>query len=99
MQGYVTENKDSLITEPKRSFELPLLTLGFRKSSEVSIPNAKMSSILEALKNQGRYECIDTKETVKKSALSTWSNEALSEIGVSRKEKDTFFIEVKSEEL
>ncbi|MGL5956699.1 MAG: host-nuclease inhibitor Gam family protein, partial [Brevinema sp.] len=33
IQGYVTENKDSLITEPKRSFELPLLTLGFRKSS------------------------------------------------------------------
>lgn len=97
IQGYVNENKSSLIQDPKRSLELPLVTLGYRKSSEISVPNAKMASILELLKNQGRYECIDVKETVKKSALTGWSNEALSEIGVSRKEKDTFYITVKSE--
>jgi len=99
IQGYVTSNKESLITEPKRSIELPLIILGYRKSSEVSVPNAKMSSILDALKSLGRYECIDTKETVKKSALASWSNEALTEIGVSRKEKDTFYIEIKTEIL
>ncbi|MGL4388303.1 MAG: host-nuclease inhibitor Gam family protein [Brevinema sp.] len=99
INGYMNENKDTLITEQKRSIDLPLAIIGYRKSSEVSVPNAKMASILEALKNQGRYEYIETKETVKKSALSGWSNEALAEIGVSRKEKDVFFIEVKSENL
>lgn len=99
IESYVNENKESLIIDPKRSIDLPLVTLGFRKSSEISVPNAKMSSILESLKNQGRYECIDVKETVKKSTLSGWSKEALAEIGVSRKEKDTFYIEVKYDTL
>ena len=99
IKGYVSENKGTLITDSKRSVELPLVILGYRKSSEVSVPNAKMSTILEALKSQGRYECIETKETVKKSALASWSNEALGNIGVSRKEKDEFYIEVKSENL
>ena len=99
IQAYVTENKETLIKGEKRSMELPLITIGFRKSNEVSIPNSKMASILEALKSQGRYECIDKKETVKKSALASWGNEALAKIGVSRKEKDTFYIEIKTENL
>ena len=99
IQGYVTNNKETLIKGDKRSMELPLITIGFRKSNEVSIPNSKMASILEALKSQGRYECIDKKETVKKSVLSSWSNEALAEIGVSRKEKDNFYMELKTEDI
>lgn len=99
IQRYITENKEELITEPKRSMELPLVTIGYRRSCEVSIPNAKIATILEAIKSQGRYECIDIRETVKKSVLSSWSNEALSEIGVLRKEKDTFYIEIKTEIL
>ena len=99
IQAYVTENKETLIKGEKRSMELPLITIGFRKSNEVSIPNSKMASILEALKSQGRYECIDKKETVKKSALASWSNEALAEIGVSRKEKDNFYMELKTEDI
>ena len=79
--------------------ELPLITIGFRKSNEVSIPNSKMASILEALRLQGRYECIDKKETVKKPVLASWSNEALAEIGVSRKEKDNFYMELKTEDI
>ncbi len=99
IQAYVTENKEVLIKGEKRSMELPLITIGFRKSNEVSIPNSKMASILDALRLQGRYECIDKKETVKKSALASWGNEALAKIGVSRKEKDTFYIEIKTENL
>lgn len=99
IQAYVTENKETLIKGEKRSMELPLITIGFRKSNEVSIPNSKMASILEALRLQGRYECIDKKETVKKSVLSSWSNEALAEIGVSRKEKDNFYMELKTEDI
>ena len=99
IQAYVTENKETLIKGEKRSMELPLITIGFRKSNEVSIPNSKMASILEALRLQGRYECIDKKETVKKSVLASWSNEALAEIGVSRKEKDNFYMELKTEDI
>lgn len=99
IKGYVTENKEILITDPKKSMDLPLVIIGFRKSSEISIPNTKMSYILATLKSLGRYECIDVKETVKKSALTSWSNEALAEIGVSKKEKDTFYIEIKTEEI
>ena len=99
IQAYVTENKETLIKGEKRSMELPLITIGLRKSNEVSIPNTKMASILEALRLQGRYECIDKKETVKKSVLSSWSNEALAEIGVSRKEKDNFYMELKTEDI
>ena len=99
IHAYVTENKETLIKGEKRSMELPLITIGFRKSNEVSIPNSKMASILEALRLQGRYECIDKKETVKKSVLSSWSNEALAEIGVSRKEKDNSYMELKTEDI
>ena len=99
IQAYVTENKETLIKGDKRSMELPLITIGFRKSNEVSIPNSKMASILDALRLQGRYECIDKKETVKKSVLASWSNEALAEIGVSRKEKDNFYMELKTEDI
>ena len=99
IQAYVTENKETLIKGDKRSMELPLITIGFRKSNEVSIPNSKMASILEALRLQGRYECIDKKETVKKPVLASWSNEALAEIGVSRKEKDNFYMELKTEDI
>lgn len=99
IQGYADENKDALITDDKRSLDMPLAVIGYRKSSEVSVPNAKMAAIIEALEGMGRMECIDIKKTVKKSALSSWSNEALAEIGLSRKEKDTFYIEIKTENL
>lgn len=99
IQGYTDKNKDVLITDDKRSIDMPLAVIGYRKSSEVSIPNAKMAAIIEALEERGHYECVETKKTVKKSALSSWSNEALAEIGLSRKEKDTFYIEIKTEAL
>lgn len=99
IQGYADENKDALITDDKRSIDMPLAVIGYRKSSEVSVPNAKMAAIIQALEERGNYECVETKKTVKKSALSSWSSEALAEIGLSRKEKDTFYIEIKTEAL
>ncbi|SFB88093.1 Mu-like prophage host-nuclease inhibitor protein Gam [Brevinema andersonii] len=97
IQSYADDHKEELITNDKRSYELPLATIGYRKSTEVVVPNAKMASIIEALEDMGRMECIDIRKTVKKSTLSSWSQEALEKIGLSRKEKDTFYIEVKTE--
>lgn len=99
IQGYADENKDALITDDKRSLDMPLAVIGYRKSSEVSVPNAKMAAIIEALESMGRMECIDIKKTVNKTSLKSWSDEALSKLGVSRKEKDTFYIEIKTENL
>ena len=99
IEGYAQEHKTELITDDKRSFELPSATIGWRKSCAVRLPNAKMAEIIAAIEKMGRLEAVTVKKTANKDIRNTWSTEALAEIGVKKEESDDLYIKVNEASL
>lgn len=99
IEGYTNEHRAELISEDKRSFDLPAATLGYRKTSSVHLPMRSMAEIISAIERMGRLEAVTIKKTANKDILNTWSTEALAEIGVKKEEKDIFFIKVNEEKI
>ncbi len=68
----------------------PAANIGFRKSTELSILDKELA-VKELEAHEG---ALDIKKSIRKSALSAWSDEALAEIGISRIKKENFFIKL-----
>ena len=90
-------HRDSLFTD-KKSLELAYGVMGFRKSSLIAQMRgvtAEMS--LERLRSGGFDEGIRTKESLDKEVLRGWPVERLAAVGLERRNKDEFFVELKEE--
>ncbi len=90
-------NKRTLF-DKARSKDLGFGIIGFRASKAIEqqrgIPK---ETSLEKLKEFGFLEGIKVKESLNKDAMQTWSQEKLETVGLVRKEKDTFYIELKQD--
>ena len=89
-----------MLPKDKKTLELAFGFMGFRASSAISQMRgvtAEMS--LERLKNGGFAEGIRVKEELDKDTLRGWPDERLALVGLTRVLKDTFFVELKEENL
>lgn len=84
----------------KRSLELTFGVLGYRRSSEIA-PQTKitLAMILGRLEELGLSDAIRITKQVNKEEMRTWPDERLELVGARRVEKDTFWYEIKDEEI
>ena len=95
----VSVNKESIFKDDKRCLDLNFIVVGFRRSSEIHIPTTQKEDIIQYIEENNLIECLDIKKSIKKSVLSSWSDDELSKIGIVRKHKDNFYLDIKKEEL
>ena len=95
----VSANKEMIFKDDKRYLDLNFIVVGFRRSSEIHIPTTQKEDIIQYIEDNNLIECLDIKKSIKKSVLSSWSDDELSKIGIVRKHKDNFYLDIKKEEL
>ena len=95
----VSANKEMIFKDDKRCLDLNFIVVGFRRSSEIHIPTTQKEDIIQYIEDNNLIECLDIKKSIKKSVLSSWSDNELSKIGIVRKHKDNFYLDIKKEEL
>ena len=95
----VSVNKEMIFKDDKRYLDLNFIVVGFRRSSEIHIPTTQKEDIIQYIEDNNLIECLDIKKSIKKSVLSSWSDNELSKIGIVRKHKDNFYLDIKKEEL
>lgn len=81
----------------KKSKDFTFGKVGFRKTTEITTRNVR--AIIEACKQNLMYDCIITKESLDKDALSKYDDAALMTVGAKRKETEKYYMEIKLEEL
>lgn len=89
---------------PKKSKQLNFGILGFRWSTRITLPRekTKLAEIIQKLKDLGRKQCIQVKETVLKEEVKKLDAGDLSDlegVGVRKQAGDAFFYEVKRERI
>lgn len=99
LQVYAEYNRAELFAK-RQSVELPFGFFGFRKSSELK-PASKMTwaKVLDKLQSLKARRFIRVKEEVNRERLRELDADQLEPYGVRLVEKETFWIETKSEEL
>jgi phage host-nuclease inhibitor protein Gam len=97
LEAYATHEKDELFPDgEKRSIDLPFGTLGWRRSTEISITR---KCTVEHLEGLGLASCVNVKKTVSKGELGKLEDAQLQAAGAKRVEKDGFFVELNRERL
>lgn len=97
LEAYATHEKEELFPDgERRSIDLPFGTLGWRRSSEVSLTK---KCTVEHLEGLGLASCVNVKKTVSKAELGKLDDARLLEAGAKRNEKDGFFVELNRERL
>ena len=89
VKEYVDAHRPDL--EPLRSKVLNFGAVGYRRSTSLSIGDPDFT--LARLKEQERFDCIRVKTEVDREALRQYDDEILMDLGVARKNRDTFFLE------
>lgn len=99
LQVYAEYNRAELFAK-RQSVEMPFGYFGFRKSSELK-PASKLTwaKVLEKLQSLKARRFIRVKEDVNRERLRELDADQLEQYGVRLVEKETFWIETKSEEL
>lgn len=77
----------------QKSLKLNFGTLGWRKSSFITIKKTTLDLIKKFLPQWLAKLCIHTKESVNKEALAKLTDEQLVKVAARREEKDVFFVE------
>lgn len=95
LKEFVTVHKSEL---DGKSRKMNFGTVGFRLSTKVVLPKM-IEAVLENLKKFGMHDCINTKETVNKEILKTYSPDVILNIGGTLKTEDTFWYETKRDAL
>jgi len=95
----VSSNKEIIFQDDKRCLDLNFIVVGFRRSSEIYIPTIQKDEIIQYIEDNNLMECLDIKKSIKKSVLSSWSDQELLKIGVMRKHKDNFYLDIKKDDL
>ncbi len=97
--AYAEHNKDELFKD-RRSKELNFGSIGYRRSREIKAkPKHTLAMVLGKLKELGFKAGIRVKESVNKDELATWPDERLDLVDARRVKKDTFWYEIKEEEV
>lgn len=92
-------NKKELFIKGK-SLDLGFGIIGFRASQEIAqMKNIKAEITIQKLKEFNFLDGIKTTETVNRSAMTEWSEEKLETVGLERKQKDAFFVEIKQDDV
>ena len=73
--------------------------VGFRLSSNVSVPTKKLSKIIENLRKFGMENCIKVSESVNKDILGTYSDKDIAKVGATKKAEDKFWCEADKERI
>lgn len=96
---YATYYKAELFHD-RRSRELDHGIIGWRQSTEIKPqPKWDWTMVLGRLKDLMMADGIRQKEEVNREALREWPDERLTIVGARRIQKDTFFLELKQEEI
>lgn len=92
-------NKKELFDKAK-SIDLGFGIIGFRASTEIAQQKGiSAETTVQKLHEFNFADGIKTTETVNRNAMTTWSEEKLGTVGLERKQKDTFFVEIKQDEV
>ncbi|MGL4562235.1 MAG: host-nuclease inhibitor Gam family protein [Brevinema sp.] len=86
---YLYSQKSELFSQ-KQSLDLKYAKVGFRKSSELRIPEEQ--ELITRLKSLGKYSLITYSESIKKSSFTTLSEIELDLLGVEKIYKELPFI-------
>ena len=96
---FAATNKTKLFKRP-RSRKLAFGTIGFRKSTELKpMPKMTWKAVLAKLISLKFTDAIRNKKSVNREELEKWTDERLEQVGVERKKKDEFFIEIRAEKV
>lgn len=97
---FATLNEDTVFEKGKKSRDLAFGIIGFRASTEIKQMNKiSAETTLQRLHEFGFKEAITNKESLLKSAMTSWTDEKLQSVGLKKRLKNEFYIEVKAEEL
>lgn len=100
LSAFAETNRDQM--GARKSRELNYGSLGFRKSTRVTLPRgaAKIAEIIARLKGRGMNDCIVTPPAkIDKDALKKYPANDIVEVGAGLDVQDIFWYEVKREEL
>lgn len=92
--AFAEYNKNELF-KTKKTIDLNFGQIGFRKSTKISIKN----STLGLLQHFHFTKAINIKKSVDKEALSKWTDTKLDKVNAKRITEDSFWYEVKEEEV
>lgn len=96
---YATLNEAELFKD-RKSLDLAFAVIGFQASTKImQMPNVSAETTLERLHSYDYTEAINAKESVYKSAMSSWTDEKLQSVGLKRQKKNVFYMELKKEIL
>lgn len=96
---FATMNKAELFST-KKSLDLAFGVMGFRQSTQIAqMPRITQAMTLEKLHEFAFTEAIRTKEELNKDAVAGWPDERLALVGLKRRNLDTFYIEIKAENV
>lgn len=96
---YAKLNRQELLGKLK-SVDMGFGTIGFRLSTKlVQIKGVTVEMTLEKLHQFGFKDAIRVKEEPNKEVMMGWPDERLETVGVKRQQSDTFFIEIKKDEV
>lgn len=96
---YAKLNRQELFAKAK-SLDLGFGVIGFRASTRIAqIRGITAEMTLEKLRQFNFTDGIRIKEELNKDAALGWPDERLELVGLQRQQRDTFFIEIKKEEV
>lgn len=99
LMAFADANKLELFKD-KRSVDLNYGSIGYRKSTELgTLKGCTWKTVLGKLKELAFKEAIRIKEEPDREIMSQWPDERLELVGIQRREKDTFWLEINEEEL
>ena len=96
IKDFTEENKAEI---EGRTKILTFGKVGFRLSSNVSVPTKKLSKIIENLRKFGMENCIKVSESVNKDILGTYSDKDIAKVGATKKAEDKFWCEADKERI
>jgi len=92
---FAESHRDTVFAKGRKSVELQFGSLGYRKSTKISV----RKSTLDKLKELGFEDGIRRTEAVNKEALQDWPDDRLTLVDARRQVDDLFWYEVKELEI
>lgn len=93
-------NEERIFEVGKKSRELAFGIIGFRSSTDiVQMNKISAETTLDRLGTFKFTEAINTKVSILKAAMVSWTDEKLQSVGLRRRLKNDFYIEIKAETL
>ena len=96
---YATMNKAELFKD-RKSLDLAFGVIGFRQSTQIiQLNKVTKEMTLEKIQEYNFNDGLRIKTDINKEGMMSWPDERLQLVGMKRKQLDTFFIEIKAEDI